>query len=94
LFNVINDLDDGAECTLSKSADDTKMGGVAGMPEGCAVIWRNLNRLEKFADRNLMKFNKEYCKVLHLGRKTPGTSTCWGPPSWKTALQHRTWRSW
>ncbi|KAK4829139.1 hypothetical protein QYF61_002354 [Mycteria americana] len=72
LFNTfINDLGDGAECTLSKFADDTKLGGVADAPEGCAAIQRDLNRLEKWADGNLMKFNKENWKVLHLGRKNP-----------------------
>ncbi|KAK4824456.1 hypothetical protein QYF61_015834 [Mycteria americana] len=89
-FNMsINDFDD-AECTLSKFADDTKLGGVTEMPQGRAAIQRDLNRLEKWADRNPMKFNKEKCKVLHLGRNNPCTSICWEPHSWKAAWQKRT----
>lgn len=31
---------------------------------------RNFNKLEKWVNRNLMKFNKK-CKILHLGRNNP-----------------------
>jgi len=49
-------------------ANDTELGGVMDTPEGCAAIQQDLERLESYVERNLMKFNKGKCRVLLLGR--------------------------
>jgi len=75
LFNIFtSDIHSGIECTLSKSADDSKPSGVANMPEGWDAIQRDLN---KWACVTLMRFNKAKCRVLHLG---------WGNPQYQYRL--------
>lgn len=57
---------DGTECILSEFASDTKLKGVVDGPG--AAIQRDLDKLEKGARRNLMKYSKGKRRVLHLWR--------------------------
>ncbi|PKU44057.1 pol- hypothetical protein [Limosa lapponica baueri] len=63
----VKNVDSGTECTLSKFADDTKLCGAQ-----LDAIQRDLDRLDRWAHANLMKFKcQAKCKVLHVGHGNP-----------------------
>ena len=59
---------------------------------GQNVIQRDLVRLERFAQVNLMRFNKANCKILHLGYGTSALSVqTWGQKDWAQPCWKRSW---
>lgn len=50
---------------LSKFADNTEIGGIAGIPSGSPDFQPGLDRIESWVEVDLMKSK---CEVLYLGR--------------------------
>ncbi|PKU42755.1 rna-directed dna polymerase from mobile element jockey-like [Limosa lapponica baueri] len=72
LFNTfVRDMDSGIEHTLSKlTMTPSSVVRLTHCREGMPSQ-RDLDRLERWAHANLMKFNKAKCKVLYMGQDNP-----------------------
>ncbi|GAB0195159.1 cAMP-dependent protein kinase inhibitor alpha [Grus japonensis] len=90
LFNIfVSNMDSGIECTLSKFADNTKLCGVVNTLEGRDAIQRDLDRLQRQAHTNIMKFNKAKCKVLHVRQRNPKHSYRLGEESIESSPEEK-----
>ena len=69
LFTIyIDDLEEGAECRVTKFVDDTKMSGKANCMEGVERLKRDLDRLSEWARTWQMEYNVGKCEIIHFGR--------------------------
>jgi len=94
-FNIfVSDMDSGTEETLSKFADDTKLCGMVNMLEGRDAVWRDLDRLERWAHATLMKFNKAEWKVLHMSWGDTKHRYRLGGEQIESIPERRTWGCW
>lgn len=87
-FNV---LGDGTEWALGKSKMIKKWEECF-TPDGCAAFQMDLDRLERWASRNSMKFNDREYQALHLGRSNPRYQ--YRLNGCETGLQKRTLGPW
>jgi len=62
-----------------------------GTPEDCAAVQWDLDRLERWAESNLMSFSRGECRFLDLGRNYGAHQYSQGLSCWKEALQRRNW---
>ncbi|KAK4816236.1 hypothetical protein QYF61_013644 [Mycteria americana] len=59
------------------------------MPDGNSATKRDLDRLAKWADRNLVKFNKEQCEVPYLGKNSPMHQRILGATQMESSLAEK-----
>ena len=77
----INDIDNviiTVNSIISKFADDTKVGRIVEREEDRVALQEDIDSLLAWAEKWQMAFNKDKCKVLHVGRSNPRFSYTMG----------------
>jgi hypothetical protein len=64
----IDDIDVGVRNLLLKFADDTKLMGRMGGPEDVSKLQGDIDALVEWAQKWMMRFNIDKCKIVHVGR--------------------------
>ena len=74
----INDIDDQINSRLLKFADDTKVYFKVNSPENIERLREDLCKLVSWSKEwQMLLFNVEKCKVMHLGYDNPHASYLW-----------------
>ncbi|KAJ7426610.1 rna-directed dna polymerase from mobile element jockey-like [Willisornis vidua] len=95
LFSIfICDLRDGMKYSLTKFSDDTTLKGEVDTWERTRTLQEDLDRLEELGNKNIMKLNKEKCKVLPLEKHNPGVQQKLGSTHLGSSSVERSWGSW
>lgn len=84
----VGNMDGGIKCILSKFSGEINLCDMFTTLEERYAIQRALDRLERWASENLMKFIKNECKIRHLDQdclkyKLSGEWNKSGPDDWK-----------
>ncbi|TRZ23317.1 hypothetical protein HGM15179_003783 [Zosterops borbonicus] len=91
IFSLMTWMREEIESTISRSADDTKLGACIDLLQDKRALQRGLDRLDRWAKYNNMKFNKSTCWVLHFGHNNSCSVISWGQSGWTVPRQKGTW---